>query len=340
MYVPNDVPELGGHDVRAVTVMTIAAVLPTYNRAHLLTKALDSALSATAPAGCEVCIVVVDNNSTDRTREVVADYIRRYGEQRVRYLFEQQQGRHFALNCGIAGSSSNIVAMFDDDEVLERDWFEVIAECFRDEGIDFVGGPYRPDWSEAAPGDGEGAAPGWMPESGYNGVLDIIDNGPVRRRYGSPGFAGMPVGGNLAIRRRMLEQCGPYSDSYMYAEDRYMYGQLQKHGAVGYYVAELVIYHHIPAKRLHKSYFRHWAFTEGRTHGVIAREEGARHWLLGAPLWIWRRTAEAAARVLLGYASGSDSPRRFTAELDIMQFAGFYQGKYARSSGTQTFDRS
>lgn len=312
--------------------MTIAAVLPTYNRAHLLGKALDSALSATVPEGCNVCVVVVDNNSTDRTPDLVAEYIARYGEQRVKYLFEQRQGRQFALNSGIAGSSSDIVAMFDDDEILEHNWFEVIAKCFQDESTDFVGGPYRPDWSEASPG--------WVPESGYAGVLGVIDNGAVRRRYGSPGFGAMLSGGNSAIRRRMLEKCGPYSDAYMYAEDRYMFGQLMKHGAVGYYVPDLVIYHHIPAKRLKKSYFRHWALTEGCTHGTIARDTGARH-RFGAPLWMWRQTAEAAARVCLGYAAGrSNCPRRFKAELDVMQFAGFFQGKYTRASAVQRFDRS
>lgn len=317
---------------RRVKTLTIATVLPTFNRAHMLGKALDGALAATVPAGCEVCIVVVDNNSTDGTAALVADYIARHGERRVKYLFEQRQGRQFALNCGIAGSSSDIVAMFDDDELLEHNWFEVIAECFQDEGTDFVGGPCRPDWSEAAPD--------WVPRSGYGGVLGIIDNGAIRQRYGSPGFGGMFCGGNSAIRRRVLQLCGPYSDSYMYAEDRYMYGQLLKHGAVGYYVPDMVIYHHIPAKRLKKSYFRHWALTEGCTNGTAARDAGRRY-RLGAPLWMWRRTAEAAAKVCLGYATGRSScPSRFKAELDIMQFAGFFQGKYTKAASTQRFDRA
>ena len=313
--------------------LTIVAILPTFNRAELLGKALDSALAAAVPDGSEVCIVVVDNNSTDRTREIVAGYIERHGPRRVRYLFEPRQGRQFALNRGIADTSSDIVAMFDDDEILESTWFEVIADCFKDQQIDFIGGPYRPDWS--AP------APEWLPENGYGGVLGIIDNGPTRRRYDSPGFGAMLSGGNSAIRRRALEKCGPYSDSYMYAEDRYMYGQLCKTGAVGYYIPELVIYHHIPEKRLNKAYFRHWALTEGGNRGAFAVGDGARHWALGAPLWMWRRTAEAALRICLGHASGrANRPQTFKAELDCLQFAGFLRGRLTGPARTQRFDRS
>ena len=327
-------PTVGGEGaVGERPVGSIAAILPTYNRASMLPRAIDSALAAKVPAGCRVQVVVVDNNSKDDTRDVVGRYIARFGADRVAYLFEPRQGRQFALNRGIADSSSEIVAMFDDDEVLDETWFEVIAACFADPGTDFIGGPYKPDWSMTPPD--------WVPQQGYGGVLGIIDNGPVRRRYGAPGFDAMLAGGNSAIRRSMLERTGPYSDGYMYAEDRYMYAQLLRHGAVGYYIPDLIIYHHIPEKRLRKSYFRHWALTEGGNHGSIARDEGTVRRLLRAPPWRWRRAAEAAARLGLGYVTGrTDDPRHFRAELDVIQFFGFMRGSFARPSDTQRFDRS
>jgi glycosyltransferase involved in cell wall biosynthesis len=89
--------------------MKIDAILPTYNRADLLPRALDSALDAALPDGHDVRVVIVDNNSTDRTRMVAEQYVSRHGG-RFKYLFESKQGRHHALNCGISQSAADIIA--------------------------------------------------------------------------------------------------------------------------------------------------------------------------------------------------------------------------------------
>src|SRR5262249_11892879 len=125
--------------------MNIDVVLPTYNRADLLARSLDSALAATIPIGHTIQIVVVDNNSTDRTKAIVDGYISPSGPH-FKSLFEPKQGRHHALNCGIARSSADVIAFFDDDERLVPTWFETIAENFARPDIDFIGGPVLPEW--------------------------------------------------------------------------------------------------------------------------------------------------------------------------------------------------
>jgi glycosyltransferase involved in cell wall biosynthesis len=313
--------------------LRIDAILPTFNRANLVVKALESALAAAVPADCEVRFFVVDNNSRDETRAAIASLSEKY-ENRITYLFEPKQGRHHALNTGIAHSTADLIAFFDDDERLPTDWFEVIAGAFRDETVDYVGGPVRPDWT--AP------APLWLPRDGYGGVLGIIDNGAERRRYGASGFLGMPTGGNFAIRKHVLDRCGPYSPEFMYSEDRYMYEQLIKIDAAGFYLPELLIYHLIPSKRLQKGYFRRWAHTEGRNRGKLARQ--ARRTpgsLLGAPLWKWRQVAGAVGTILAGLLSRSpDHSGRFKAELDVIQFLGFYSGRNLRFIKDRYVDRA
>src|SRR5262245_23339490 len=106
--------------------MKIDAILPTYNRADLLSQALDSALDAAVSHGHEVQVTIVDNNSTDQTKTVAERYIAR-DCTRFRYLFEPKQGRHHALNRGIAHSTADIIAFFDDDERLVPTWFNTIA---------------------------------------------------------------------------------------------------------------------------------------------------------------------------------------------------------------------
>jgi len=51
--------------------MRLDVIVPTYNREHLLKQTLQSLLAAEIPTGFTVYITVVDNNSTDQTRQTV-----------------------------------------------------------------------------------------------------------------------------------------------------------------------------------------------------------------------------------------------------------------------------
>jgi glycosyltransferase involved in cell wall biosynthesis len=311
----------------------IDAILPTYNRADLLPRALDSALSASIPRDHDVQIVVVDNNSSDQTKAVVERYASPPGA-RFKYLFEPKQGRHHALNCGIAQSSADVIAFFDDDERLVPTWFETIAENFARPEIDFIGGPVLPDWS-AAP-------PPWLPKDGYGGVIGIIDHGNRRRHYCSPEFPEMLTGGNTAIRHSVLTACGPYSPDYMYTEDRYMWGRLRAVGATGDYIPELIVYHHIPLKRLQKSYFRQWVRNDARNRGKMARTTAPTgQTVLGAPPWMWRAAATAAFNACVGGITRQlDEADRFKAELDMIEFAGFMAGRNFPGLAEKYIDRA
>ena len=67
--------------------MRLDVILPTFNRHQLLERALDSLLAAEIPADLSVFITVVDNNSSDATRETVETYQSRFCG-RLRYVFE------------------------------------------------------------------------------------------------------------------------------------------------------------------------------------------------------------------------------------------------------------
>jgi glycosyltransferase involved in cell wall biosynthesis len=313
--------------------MKIDAILPTYNRADLLSQALDSALNAAVSHGHEVQVTIVDNNSTDQTKMVAERYIARDGT-RFRYLFEPKQGRHHALNRGIAHSTADIIAFFDDDERLVPTWFNTIADNFAQPGLDFIGGPVLPNWSEKAPA--------WLPKRGYGGVLGIIDHGNQRRHYCTPDFIEMLTGGNTAIRRSVLEACGPYSPEYMYTEDRYMWHRLQALGATGDYVPEMIVYHYIPAKRLQKSYFRHWVSNDARNRGKMLRNDPAQgRTILGVPRWMWRSAASSVAEFCMGAINNRvDEADHFKAELEIIAFAAFFAGRNFPWLGDKYVDRA
>src|SRR5438067_2171623 len=124
-------------------VASATVLVCTYNRARLLRETLASMQAMGVPVNCRVEILVVDNNSTDNTPEVVAESTRN-GAIPVRYVRETQQGKSFALNRGLANASGEILALTDDDVLPATDWLERIVDNFRTRAVTFVFGKVVP----------------------------------------------------------------------------------------------------------------------------------------------------------------------------------------------------
>lgn len=292
--------------------MRIDVILPTYNRADVLPRAIDSFLAATLPDHAETRLIVLDNNSTDTTPAIIQSYVDHHPD-RIQSLFVEAQGVRHALQAATDRSTADVIARFDDDEELQQDWLQVLARNFADPTLDYLGGEMRPNWLVPRPA--------WLPTA-YTGAVGIVHDGDQRRQYGSPGFSAMPVGGNCAIRRTALARCRPWTDSNLpYAEDRFIYHELERIHAIGFYDPALVVLHQIPQKRVTKRYHRFWSLSEGRIHALAAREapSPARHFLR-VPLWRWRRAASALAALALHRGPPS---ARMDAELRLFEFWGY-----------------
>jgi glucosyl-dolichyl phosphate glucuronosyltransferase len=304
--------------------MRLDVVLPTYNRHQFLKLTLASLLAAEVPDDLIVSVTVVDNNSTDATRETVEAYQSEFGG-RLHYLFEKKQGRSHALNAGIAATSGDLVGMVDDDEQVDRNWFRVISQMFSKGDLDFIGGPYVPNWGAVKPA--------WMPPN-HSGVIGLVDAGALHA-YGTSNAELM--GGNAIVRRAILNKAGPYSTDLgrkgnrpLADEDTDMYRRLLAVGAKGMYVPELIIYHYIHPERLTKKYFRAWHFWRGVSSGVMDRRQPqATPYLLGIPRFLFGRAGRG-----LGRMSGrilrpkKNAHEMFAYELQIWDLAGFFYGKH------------
>src|ERR1051325_11287240 len=220
-------------------MMQLDVIIPTYNRQDLLPRTLQSLLEADAPAALAVRITVVDNNSTDGTRELVEEWMERF-EGRLTYRFEARQGRSSALNRGILSTHGDLVGMIDDDEEIDSRWYRVVYEAFQDPTVDFIGGPSSPRWG--AP------CPGWLPRK-YWGVVGWIDRGAQVRPF-DQSYPGILMGGNAVLRRPLFTRVGLYlpalgrTDKRLLAgEDEDLYQRLLKAGARGVYRPDLMIHH-------------------------------------------------------------------------------------------------
>jgi glycosyltransferase involved in cell wall biosynthesis len=89
---------------------TVSVIIPTYNRAHYLDEAIESILSQDIQ-DCQIEIIVVDDGSTDNTKEI----LRKYGTS-IRYLYQENQGAGRARNRGIDEATGEWVSFLDSDD--------------------------------------------------------------------------------------------------------------------------------------------------------------------------------------------------------------------------------
>ena len=121
--------------------MKFSVVIATYNRADELLKTLESLSRLQVGEPWEV--VIVDNNSSDNTKEVVLKASSDFPVP-LRYFFEPEQGRSAALNTGIKAAQGEIIVTTDDDVRLEENWLSNADRALQTLGCDYLGGKALP----------------------------------------------------------------------------------------------------------------------------------------------------------------------------------------------------
>ncbi len=303
---------------------SVLVVIPTYNRSGLLRKALLSLLQARHPAGLDIAILVVDNNSRDDTHAVV-DEISSTAPVPVRYFFEVRQSLSCARNAGIRACHSDLLAFIDDDEEVEPHWFEVILREFTDPATQFIGGPYFAGASLTLPD--------WLPPD-YPAVIGI--HRPRPRAALDAAFTGNLNGGNAVFRRSVFDRVGLYSTELgrsgkglLSEEDAELFRRIVAANLHGIFVPDLIIFHHVPPERLTPRYHRRWCFWRGVSQGILARkaqQEPVPH-LLGVPRYRLGRALRTLTH-LVAHPTPTLSSQRLNSELSLWDLAGFVYGRF------------
>lgn len=95
-------------------------ILPTYNRAYLVNKAIDSVLSQTYN---DWELIIVDDGSTDNTKSIVEKYID-CNENRIKYIYQKNSERCAARNNGISKSNNKWICFLDSDDTYSQNHLE------------------------------------------------------------------------------------------------------------------------------------------------------------------------------------------------------------------------
>jgi glycosyltransferase involved in cell wall biosynthesis len=299
--------------------MLLSVAICTWNRAGLLRQTLEGLSRLRIPEGVRWELLVVNNNSTDETDQVVASW---RGKLPVRELHESRPGKSNALNLAVQEALGEYILFTDDDVLVDPDWLVGYHEAFRahpDAAI--FGGPILP-WFAGNP-------PAWLARTfhliGY--AFASLDLGPAPIQ-----FAGhnVPFGANMALRMkeqrryRYNPELGPRPGSALRGEEITLVKAMMAGGLSGWWVPGAKVRHYIPEHRQTVSYVRGWYQGWG---DFLARDQApppARFTFLGRPLWLWRQLVTSEARYLV--ARVVSPPEVWVQELTA---AGTAQGRFA-----------
>lgn len=259
--------------------MKITVAICTWNRAALLDRTLDEMGKLRIPAGVDWEVLVVNNNCSDHTDEVLAGHA---GRLPVRRLFEPRQGHSHARNCAIDAATGELILWTDDDVVVAPEWlaaYAAAAEAYPE--ASYFGGPIEPWFG--------GDRPAWMLRHWklIEGIYVLRDYGPEVRPLASHES---PAGANMAFRTDGLRKLrfdvnlGRVAASLSGADDTDMIERFQKDGQLGIWVGDARVKHFLPAERLTEDFYQSWYEGAGRTeirqHGLAKCPQ-----LFGMPRW-------------------------------------------------------
>jgi len=264
--------------------MKVSVVICTWNRAALLDQTLSSIRQLAMPPDVEWELLVVNNNCTDDTDEVLS---RHAGHLPLRRLFEPKPGHSNARNCAVSNVRSDLLLWTDDDVLVDPDWLvEYVQAAQAHPQVTFFGGTVTP-WFEATP-------PKWitrnLPTVGY--CFALCNFGSSIRPL-APEEA--PVGANMAIRTAALRgfrfdaNLGRLLKEQRSNDDTELIVRLRAAGHHGLWVGTARVQHFLPTARLTPQFVYSWFRWQGRVLCRTWKGMEKPKLLFGVPRWVLRK---------------------------------------------------
>ncbi len=190
----------------------VSVILPTYNRADLISETIESLLAQTRRVDE---ILVVDDGSTDATAERVAAF-----GDKVRYHHKQNGGKSAALNLAMTMIKGDCVWICDDDDLILPDACEALMQALdADPALDYCAGLHEDFFTDPKSGERVRKAPGYSKASQQDEIFsDALDGCHLFQ----PG---------LIVRKSYYDQIGPFDETLTRSQDYQMLLRLTRRGA-------------------------------------------------------------------------------------------------------------
>lgn len=236
------------------TCLDFTVIIPTYNGAQRLPAVLDCLAWQLGTRGIVWEVIVVDNNSSDATAQVVRDYQAQWSLDRpLRYVLELRQGAGNARNRGIREANSSLVGFLDDDNLPGLTW---VAAAYQFGQAHPKAGVY------GSRIQGEFETPPPLGFDRISALLALTERGSEPLPY-VPEKKVLPPGAGLVVRRQawldnvptdlvLTQKIGKREAG----EDLEVVLHIQKAGWQVWYNPHMRVFHRIPSHRLTRQYLK------------------------------------------------------------------------------------
>ena len=247
-------------------MLQYSLIVCTYNRHAFLKETIASILQHFS-GKTNYELVIIDNNSTDDTAQVVKLFLHL---PTVRYVLETNQGLSHARNRGIKEAQNEILVFLDDDIDIEPNYLDVCDEVYSNPDVRIVGGKVLPYNT---------TIPDWLPEQYYY-IVSVFNLGD--KAFNTDKL----MGANYSMRREAALKIGWYNIELGRKGNNLMGGEevdyLDRARVAGYkilYQPALIVYHKI-GNKLNQTYVYNYSFNLGKSERLMDLQRSTIKFLL------------------------------------------------------------
>ena len=299
-------------------MLELSVVICTYNRDRFLPDVLKSLTKQNA--NNEIFeIVIINNNSNDKTEEISLAFQKNNPLLNVTYFIESNPGLSFARNRGIKEAKADLISFIDDDGIAREDYVTNLIESFKKHPeYGAVGGKVIPIYEE-------GKEPAWMNKY-IQGVVSKVDYGDkiidFDKKY--------PAGCNMAFRKNLFAKYGGFNTDLVYrGDDKFVFANLREHGVKVIYDPNVFVNHFIDSYRTESKFINKISKSIGASERLRLQNSGFFPNLLKLSEYIFKFGASIALAIV--YTLKGQFPKgHYSVKVMWFTIIGYFQaGKSA-----------
>jgi glycosyltransferase involved in cell wall biosynthesis len=245
--------------------LNITTAICTWNRSKSLSATLISLQQLKIPPGIDWEVLIVNNNCTDDTDEVIEQFA---DSLPIRLLHESRQGLSNARNCAVTAAKGDYILWTDDDAIVDSNWLVAYVNAVRAwPNAALFGGPIKLKL--------EGTPPSWLVEMLCDEIFASVyarrDLSEIPIKLNSTKWTSIPYGPNLCIRMREQQNfrynphLGRCKDQQIRGEETDLVTAMLESGAEGWWVPDAIVHHVVTQDLQTQSHLRRYFIGLGRS---------------------------------------------------------------------------
>ena len=243
--------------------MLISVIIPTRNRCQSLATLLDSIEGIKLAAGVSAEFIVVNNASTDCTANMLRDREHKSPQITLKIIEQAVPGKSRALNRALTESCGQVLAILDDDVIVDEHCLAKHVEAYQQTDFAAVQGRVLPGNDPK----GRSADPDRLQE--YN--IPLIDYGDEYRE-----IRGL-IGTNMSFKREVLDTVGLFDPrlgpgASGFSEDTEFSARIRKAGFKIGYTPHAIVYHELNPARYGRAYNRNVEYRKGLSRSIYRND--------------------------------------------------------------------